>query len=55
MATNGLDCYRDILQLPSPTREENKVLIDKAVTGGLEEKWELVIRNIKLVFYLLNL
>ena len=45
-----LNSYQEILQLPSPTKEENKILIAKAISGGSKEKWELVTRNIKLIY-----
>ena len=46
----SMDSYKEFLDLPSPNPEENKILIAQAVYGGPEEKWNLVLRNIRLVY-----
>lgn len=44
-----MNAYETILNMPTPTPEENTILIQKAVNGGDAEKWDLVLKNAKLV------
>lgn len=44
------DPFQEILKNPPPTKEENAILISNAIAGDEEDKWELVLRNVRLVY-----
>jgi len=49
-----LDPFDSLLEESSPSQEENQALINKAIGGSSEDKWNLVLRNLRLVRYIVH-
>lgn len=44
--------YTTLLEKAPPTKEENTLLISRAISGREKEKWDLVVRNFRYLFKL---